>query len=182
VKLLGERLPAEKARHSVFVAEYLTSIAARAGVDHDEAATAGLLHDLCRTLDNATMLAEAERFQIAINDTQRAHPNLLHGPVAAAMCRFELGIESEAVYEAIYWHTTGRPGLGRLGQALYVADFAEPMRKYPEAEHARTLLRKEGFDEALYFVAKSKLAFLRAKAIAEPMSEGFLIWVEQVMA
>jgi HD superfamily phosphohydrolase YqeK len=141
--------------------------------------TAGLLHDLCRTQDNATLLSMARGYGLAVNEAQTAHPNLLHGPVAAEKCRRELGIESPAVYEAIFWHTSGCPGLGRLGQALYVADFAEPTRPYPEAAQARELLRKEGFDEALYFVAHSKRAFLQARGINDPMAEGFYLWVQQ---
>lgn len=182
VHLLRRDLPAAKASHSIFVAEYLSSFAEGIGLDHDEAVTAGLLHDLCRTLDDQTLLSRAAAYELPISDEQRAHPNLLHGPVAAELCRRELGIEAAPVYEAIYWHTTGKPGLCRLGQALCVADFAEPARRYPEAAQARELLRKEGFDEALFFVAQQKLAFIQKKHISSPMAEGFFLWVQQVVA
>lgn len=179
VRLLRQELPPAKASHCVFVAEYLSSFAPGLGLDNAEAVTAGLLHDLCRTLDNATMLARAREYGIDISEAQAAHPNLLHGPVAAARCRHELRVDSPAVCDAIHWHTTGRPGLGRLGQALYVADFAEPTRPYPEAAAARELLRKEGFDEALYFVAHCKRAFFSDKGVNDPLAEGFYLWVQQ---
>lgn len=181
VRLLRQELPPAKASHCVFVAEYLSSFAAGLGLDHDEAVTAGLLHDLCRAQDDHRLLAQAEEYGLALSDAQRAHPNLLHGPVAAERCRRELGVASPAVHEAIFWHTSGRPGLGRLGQALYVADFAEPTRPYPEAKQARELLRKEGFDEALFFAAHAKRAFLQVKGIDDPMAEGFHLWVRQAI-
>jgi predicted HD superfamily hydrolase involved in NAD metabolism len=182
VHVLRRDLAPAKVSHSIFVAEYLASFAGTIGLDHDQAVTAGLLHDLCRTLDNATMLSRAGAYGLPISEEQRAHPNLLHGPLAAEVCRRELGIEDPAIYEAIYWHTTGKPGLCRLGQALCVADFAEPARRYAEAAQARDLLRKEGFDEALYFVAQQKLAFVHKKQLPSPMAEGFFLWVQQVVA
>lgn len=182
VHLLRRDLPAAKTSHCIFVAEFLASFAPSIGLDHDQAVTAGLLHDLCRTLDKQTMVSRAESYALPISDEQREHPVLLHGPVAAEVCRRDLGIEDGAIYEAIYWHTTGKPGLCRLGQALMVADFAEPTRRYPEAGQTRELLRKEGFDEALYFVAQQKLAFSKKKDQPATLAAGFFLWVEQVVA
>ena len=89
---------------------------------------AGLLHDLCKGMGASDMLEAARRYGIALTDAQRSNPGLLHGPLAAKECRRALGIRDDAVYEAIYWHTTGHPGLGPLALALYLADFAEPLR------------------------------------------------------
>ena len=179
VALLRKRLPEKKARHCIFVAEYFSSYADKIGVDHDKAVTAGLLHDLCRTWKKSELLHAAEDYGLEIRDEHVEHPILLHGPVAAEECRRELDIECEEIYQAIYWHTTGTPGLGRLGQGLYVADFAEPLRKYPEAEQARTILRKEDFDEALFYVAQSKVLFSERKSNNAPVAQRFLNWVEE---
>ena len=59
--LLRDRLPEAKVSHCVFVAEYAASLAKTAGVDHDDAVTAGLLHDLCRTMPGDELLRQARR-------------------------------------------------------------------------------------------------------------------------
>jgi predicted HD superfamily hydrolase involved in NAD metabolism len=179
VSLLRKRLPGKRASHCIFVAEYIGSFAAKAGVDHDRAVTAGLLHDLCRTLTNEEMIQRARAYEIPIDDIAAERPILLHGPVAAEEIRRELDVDDEEIYEAIYWHTTGRPGLGRMGQALYVADFAEPTRTYPEAARTREILRADGFDAALRFVAETKSMMASKKATRSPDGEAFLLWLEK---
>jgi len=124
------------------------------------------------------LLRRAEVFGLSINEYQLQKPTLLHGPVAAEECRRDLGIQDPDHYDALYWHTTGRPGYCRLGQALYFADFAEPTRGYAEARTAREVLRHEGFDEALLYVARTKIAFLRKRAVMDPNTEAFVVWLD----
>lgn len=177
LRRLRQQLTDDKVSHSIFTAEYLSSLAGDVGLDHDEAVTAGLLHDFCRDLSKQAFLEQARTLHLPLNDAQLLKPSLLHGPVAAEICRNEFGI-SEDVYEAIYWHTTGRPGLARLGQALYLADFAEPTRTYAEAAEARALLRRQGFNDALLYVAEQKLRFSRNKAVVDPNTEIFYLWLK----
>lgn len=181
VKLLQKRLPEKRAMHCIFVAEYIASFAESIGVDHDKAVTAGLLHDYCRCLSNDTMIAHAERYGVPISALERERPILLHGPVAAAEINLDLDVYDEEILEAITWHTTGRRNLGRLGCALYVADYAEPGRKYPEAAQARDILRKEGFDEALYFAASQKHArMMESDKPPVPAAIDFHDWIEEL--
>ncbi|NLN92634.1 MAG: HD domain-containing protein [Candidatus Hydrogenedens sp.] len=177
LKLLRERLTPERMSHSVFTAEYLSSFAPSLGVDHGDAVTAGLFHDFYRDHEAASLWKEARKYRIIMSETQMREALLLHGPLAAEWCRRELDV-SEEVYEAIYWHTTGRPGLGLLGQALFVADFAEPSRSFPEAEKARKLLRLEGFEAALLYVAEIRHAWIRLQAVVDPDTKAFLIWLK----
>ncbi len=174
---LRQELCDAKVSHCIFTAEYLASFAVSLGIDHDDAVAAGLLHDFCRDLSDADMLQAARQFRLPLSEEQMEAPTLLHGPVAAEMCRSEFDI-NDGVYQAIYWHTTGRPALELLGQALYVADFAEPTRKFPEAVEARTRLRTNGFDDALLYVAEMKAAFSREKTVVDPNTQAFLLWLK----
>jgi predicted HD superfamily hydrolase involved in NAD metabolism len=177
--LLRDRLTDKKARHSYGAAECMAELAPVLELPLDQAVTAGLLHDICRNWDDDKMLAKAEKYGLPVSPLERKKPNLLHGPVAAEQCRRKLAIDEPAIYEAIYWHTTGKPGLCRLGQALYFADFSEPNRKYPEAEEARRICRESGFDAALRYVAEQKIAFLRDKNIETPVAEEFCRWTRE---
>lgn len=175
--LLGERLPDKILNHSVSVAEFMRSFAGGAGIADAQATTAGLLHDLCKAMQGEELLAGAQAYGLELTPLQREKPALLHGPVAAEECRAILGIDDEEVLEAIRWHTTGRPNWGRVGLALYVADFAEPLRTIPEAAEARALLREKGFDAVVRFVADRKLGFVRERFTPDPMSEAFAEWL-----
>jgi len=177
LQCLRERLSDEKVSHCIFTAEYISSFAAGLGISHDEAVSAGLLHDYCRDLNKEDILEQARYYRLPISESQMEKPSLLHGAVAAETCRREFGI-SDDVYEAIYWHTTGRPCLGILGQALYVADFAEPTRKFPEAAEARERLRRQGFESALLYVAEMKLVFCQDKKVVDPNTQAFLLWLK----
>ncbi len=177
LRRLREVLNDDKVSHCIFTAEYLASFAVSLGIDHDDAVAAGLLHDFCRCLDDSEMLDQARQFRLPLSEAQMAAPTLLHGPVAAETCRREFDINEE-VYQAIYWHTTGRPALEPLGQALFVADFAEPTRKFPEAVEARARLRKSGFEDAVLYVAEMKAVFSRRKTVVDPNTQAFLLWLK----
>lgn len=63
-------------------------------------------------------------------------PLLLHGPAAAERIA---GEGDREVADAVRYHTIGHPGLGRIGKALYLADFLEPGRDF--SREWRTELR-----------------------------------------
>lgn len=178
LRALRERIPDKKVSHCIFVTEYLASIAPNLGIPMEQVVAAGMLHDLCRALDNDEMIRRAERYGLAISDAAGAVPKLLHGPVAAVESRRLFGID-ETTFDAIYWHTTGRPDWTPLGLGLYVADYAEPSRRHAEATVARDILRKEGFEEALVYVAHRKQESLQRKTVVEPTSGAFFLWVEE---
>lgn len=178
LSFLRGRLSEKRLLHSISVAEHLLSFGRALGLEAEAMETAGLLHDCCRALDDEAMLETAVRYGIPISDICRERPILLHGPIGAEFIRHEFGIRDEALLEAVRWHTTGHPGIGLLARALFVADFSEPLRKYPEAGETREVLQGSGFDAALRYVAQTKLAFARKKERFHPETEAFCAWVE----
>jgi len=175
---LRARLDEETFKHSIGTGQFMIGLAGRLDLAYESAAAAGLLHDIGKGWNAAQLLDRAARYNITPNDTQRLKPDLLHGPVGAEEVRHELGLDDPAVYEAIYWHTTGRPGLGPLGLALYFADFAEPTRPCPEAGLAREMLDEHGFDRALLYVADQKFKRVLAKPHIDPITKDFYTWLK----
>ncbi len=178
--LIEARLREKTFRHSVATTHLMLSTADGLGVTPEQAVTAGLLHDLGKSAKGPELLERAEAYGLYISDSQRDYPKLLHGAVAAEECRRDLGITDEAVLEAICWHTTGRPGLGNLGQALYLADYSEPLRPHPDASVARAILDTDGFMAALLFVSTQKLAYVRTKPHVDPATEAFHAWLVEL--
>lgn len=154
------------------------SIAECVGIDPERAAIAGLLHDMCKALSPADMLAAAERYRIAVSDVQHQRPMLLHGHVAAEEAKHELGIAEDDVYEAIAWHVTGRPEVGPLALALYYADFSEPLRDFDEAAVARRIYENEGLRQAVKYVARAKIdRLLMRNSLVDPNTHKFSQWL-----
>jgi len=177
IDLLEERLSPKKLQHALSVTGYLVSFGAGLGLPEEALKNAGLLHDLCRAMNSDELLAKAEAYGVMVDTFSAKRPILLHGPLAAEEGRRELGIDDPAVYEAVWWHTTGTPRLGLLGRALMVADFSEPFRKYAEAAETREILASEGFDAALRHMAQSKLRFAERKREPHPHAKRFHDWV-----
>jgi predicted HD superfamily hydrolase involved in NAD metabolism len=177
VHLLRGRLSEQTVSHCIFTAALMASFAGEAGITNEQAVTAGLLHDLYKNVDDPAALATAEQWGIVPTETQRRNPALLHGALSAEECRRNLGIRDEAVLEAIEWHTTGKPGLGPVGLALYLADFAEPSRRHGPAAEVREILQREGFRKALLSASEKKLEHVKAKRDIDPMTVAFHDWL-----
>ena len=177
-ELLSRRLPKKTYDHCVSVAEFMVSYSDAAGITEEQAVTAGLLHDLCKAMKGPALLDAVEKRGIEVPDLHRKKTTLLHGPVAAAECQNDLGVTDDDVYEAIFWHTTGRPNWNNVGLALYVADFSEPLRTIPEAVEARKRLEERGFGETVRYVTAQKQAYVARKFSLDPVTKAFGGWVE----
>ncbi len=139
--LLHERLDDYRYRHSLAVAEEAERLAKRYGYpDPAKAYLAGLLHDITKNASASEQLQMCQRFGIILNDLERGAPKLWHAMTGADYIRRELGIEDEELLGAVRYHTTGRAGMSRLEQILYLADFTSADRDYPDVAEMRRLV------------------------------------------
>jgi predicted HD superfamily hydrolase involved in NAD metabolism len=134
-----ERLSDKRYAHTLRVAETAERLAKLHGLDPERARLAGLLHDTAREVGKEELLRVAEEDGLPIGDFEREQPILLHGPVAAKLAREDLGVEDGEILDAVRVHTTGKPGMGPLALALFVADKIEPGREQPGVEDLREL-------------------------------------------
>lgn len=141
--LARERLSPKRYGHTLRVAATAEDLARTHGLDPNRARLAALVHDAAREMEPQDFLNLADEWGLPVGEPERESPKLLHGPVAAELARRELGVEDEGVLRAVREHTTGRPGMGPLSLALYVADKIEPARDYPSVERLRRLARED---------------------------------------
>lgn len=104
-------------------APHVARDAAEARALHD----AGRLHDVLRDAPEPTLRD--------LSGDAESPPEVLHGPAAATLLARH-GEVREELLDAVRWHTLGSAGWGRVGQALYMADFLEPGRKFAVADRA----------------------------------------------
>lgn len=116
----------DRRAHMERVAALLDAWAESLGLGDEERGrwrAAGHLHDSLRDADPDTL---RPRVPPALRELPDA---LLHGPAAAERLRVD-GVEDGELLSAVAFHTVGSPHFGRLGRALYAADFLEPGRPY----------------------------------------------------
>ncbi|MBO5543387.1 MAG: nicotinate (nicotinamide) nucleotide adenylyltransferase, partial [Oscillospiraceae bacterium] len=114
------------------------SLAMHWGEDPEAAAEAGILHDITKGLSYKEQLKLCEKYAIICDTDELKAPKLLHARTGAAMARDLFGIP-DAVYEAIRWHTTGKPDMTLLEKIIYIADYIEPTRDFPGVEAVRAI-------------------------------------------
>ena len=117
------------------------------GADEDEAREAAILHDITKKLSADEHYKILSSHNILVEKPSRAEEKLLHAKTAAVLALAEFG-SSNAVYNAILWHTTGKAGMEDLDKIIYLADYIEPNRDFKGVNELRRL-SYENLDEAM---------------------------------
>lgn len=137
-------------------------LAARWGVDAEDAAEAAIVHDITKKCTYEEQLYLCEKYGIILDTCERESEKLLHavtgGPFAADL----FGIP-EHIIEAVRWHTTGRPGMTDLERVVYLADYIEPGRRGFSGLEELRKAAYEDLDAAMELALRMSLAEVRGK-------------------
>ena len=133
-----EHLDEHRVAHVAGCESEAVRLAMHWGEDPELAAEAGILHDITKSLSYNEQLQLCEKYGIINDNSELEAPKLLHAKTGAAMARELFGV-SDTVYEAIRWHTTGKPDMSLLEKILYLADYIEPTRDFEGIDELREL-------------------------------------------
>lgn len=122
--------------------ETAARMARRWGADELEARKAAILHDCTKYFSLQQQLSTCEKYGILLDDMEKTTLPLLHAKSASGIARQVFGM-SEQVCQAICWHTTGKADMTLLEKILYIADYAEPTRRYGWAAELRELIETD---------------------------------------
>lgn len=169
---LEKKLSAARYEHTLGVSYTAAALAMRYGEDFRLAELAGLLHDCAKCYTEEEMLRECQTHQIALTESERRAPAVIHAKLGAFLAKEEYGVREPQVLSAIACHTTGKPDMTRLEKLIYVADYIEPHRdQAPNLEKLRRLAF-EDLDQTLYQILSDTLSYLESKgAEAEEMTQ-----------
>ena len=164
------RIPEERFKHLLGVAETAEMLAKRFGLEPRKAWLAGLLHDIARDFDDNEMLNRAKKANLQVSEYGFAMPLLLHGPVGAVMAREEFGVNDPDILNAIAVHTVGSPYMNQLDNIIFVADKMEPNRRHGAVEEIRKRAEKD-LDEALLLCIDESIRYaLKIGCLLHPTS------------
>ena len=157
---LAANVPPSRIKHILGVEQMAIDLAIHYQVDKQQAAIAGLLHDLAKYFKPQKLLEMAQIAGVEIDPISAANPHLLHADVSAIVARDTFKVTDIEVLDAIANHTLGRPGMNELSCIVYLADTLEPGRgNTPELEHLRKICY-QNLDKALFQTCDYSLKFL----------------------
>ena len=154
-------LDARRVEHVAGVESQAVLLAMHWGEDADSAAAAGILHDITKKLDKEKQLNLCEKYGIMLDIAEVENPALLHARTGAALARELFGV-SDAIHDAIRWHTTGKPDMSLLEKIIYLADYTEPTRDFDGVEKLRELCF-EDLDRAMALGLRMSLEEIRGR-------------------
>lgn len=140
---LRERLATEMSpkrfKHTAAVESMVTRLAALFCPElTDMLRAAALLHDMTKEYDIATQLEICRRMDIPLPAGVEYAHKTLHARTAAALIPDNYpAFAHETVVSAVRWHTTGRAGMTLPEQLLYLADYIDDSRLFPDCVRLR---------------------------------------------
>ena len=138
---------AKRIPHIKGTEEEAVRLAKRWGVDEITARRAAILHDCTKYLNLEEQLALCRKYGVELDELEQRAVKLLHSKTGACIAKYIFG-EDEQVYQAIFWHTTGKADMSMLEKIIYLADYIEPTRDFDGVEPLRRLAY-EDIDKAL---------------------------------
>tara|TARA_A100001037_G_C15154055_1_gene642403 strand:+ start:8838 stop:9404 length:567 start_codon:yes stop_codon:yes gene_type:complete len=107
-------------------------------------------HDIARLIPPHILIEMSQEYGIHICQVERDIPMLLHGPVGANMLSEHMKHFNKSIFEAVYWHTTGKYEIDDVGKIVFLADKLDPMKgtRYPYQRLLHDIARKN-LDKAM---------------------------------
>ena len=106
--------------------------------DEGRLRAAALLHDITKEYTVGRHLEVCLKYGIKPTAIETAAPKTLHAITAAALIPDEYpALADPGVIRAVRWHTTGRRGMTTLEKLIYLADYIDESRTFPECVRLR---------------------------------------------
>lgn len=167
--------------HSLLVAQTARQLARIHGLDEEQAAMAGFLHDCAKCLPLNAMQQIARENRLLLDKETLQSGNLLHGPVGAVLAEQEYGVKDPNILSAIRCHTTGKVGMLPLDMIVYLSDKIEPSRRsYPLLEEVRQLAQQD-LAAAMLRSLESTLDYVRKQnTTPHPLTQQVADWLRRI--
>jgi len=99
---------------------------------------AALLHDITKEQPLEKQLQLCEKFDIILEPTAALAHKTLHARTAAALIPVVYpAFADKTVISAVRWHTTGREDMTITDKLVYLADYIDDSRKFPDCVRLR---------------------------------------------
>ena len=159
-KFNKEHLNEKRQKHVKGVVKTAIELAEIYGEDIDKAKLAAVCHDMYRWVKDEKLARYVD--SLGLGEKYKTSPNLAHSKLAACIVKRDYDVDDEDIINAISFHTTGRYGMSKLEQIIYLADAIEPNRSYPNVDELRKI-SKNNLALACLTSLKSTVSFLESQ-------------------
>lgn len=128
ISWLQANVSSHRLEHILGVEQTSISLAHHYQLNEQQAAQAGLMHDLAKFFSPRKLLKIATEAKIPVDEICYNYPHLLHAEVGAVVAQQEFGVDDPEVLNAIANHTLGAPYMSKLSCVVFIADALEPNR------------------------------------------------------
>lgn len=156
---LEAKLEDKRYRHVQSVRDMAVELAVRYGANLQKTNLAALLHDCARWMDTRQLFEAVADYQIQLDEFERINSSLLHALIGAELAMDIFSVGDEEILSAVRSHTKGSRSMTLVDKVLFVADFSEPNRSYPEAKAVRRIANHD-LNQAVFEVSKFKITDL----------------------
>ena len=99
---------------------------------------AALLHDVTKEIKLQGQLELCEKYGIDVSEKDKLAPKTFHAKTAAKIIEDKYPeYADEEVVSAVRWHTTGKEGMSVCEKLIYLADYIDDSRKFPDCVRLR---------------------------------------------
>lgn len=160
---MDKTLSRRRFEHCQAVAAYSAELARIWGVDEAQAYAAGLLHDLMHYLSAEEYLSWALVYGLRCDAAALEDPQLLHGPLAAAVLEQDYYCDDPQLLQAVRCHTIPEPDMGILAKIVFVADILEPTRPLWEGQDELRRLARSDLDRCVAGCLERTMVYLKSQ-------------------
>ena len=133
--------------HSISVMNMCEALASKYNVNVKKAKLVGLMHDMAKDMTKEEKIQYVKNNNIECSLIEEKIVEILHGKIAADICKKKYQFEEE-MCTAIKYHTTGKENMTLLEKILFIADKIDETRNYEGVEDLRELAF-EDLDKAI---------------------------------
>lgn len=153
---LKEELSEKRYKHSVGVMDRAIELANIYNINENEAALAGLTHDIAKEIPTVEAFKIAKENDIQFDEIETINPVLLHGKIGAFLAKKRYNL-NENVQSAIKFHTTTDKNMNTLAKIIYVSDKTEGGRESEKynVKFERDLADKDLNEAVIYIIGEN---------------------------
>ncbi len=164
IRWLKKNVSDHRLQHILGVESTCITLAQCHQLDEQQAAQAGLMHDLAKFFPPQKLLNLAAQAKIPVDEVCAAQPHLLHAEVSAVVANREFGVEDPEILAAIGNHTLGSPHMSKLSCLVFIADVLEPNRGNNDRLAAMRLVARENLYKCVQQTSDYSLEYLLSQS------------------
>jgi predicted HD superfamily hydrolase involved in NAD metabolism len=163
INWLQENVSSHRLQHILGVEATCINLARCHQLDEQQAAQAGLMHDLAKFFSPQKLLKIAAEARLPVDQICANHPHLLHAEIGAVVAQREFAVRDPEILTAIANHTLGAPQMSKLSCVVFVADVLEPNRGDSDQLAAMRFVAQENLYKCVQQTSDYSLEYLLSK-------------------